>query len=54
MNALAICACLAEAAVEKMQVVLRVAADKVLDEEERHKYHMSGNVSTSAKNNLLL
>ena len=42
------------AAFERMQVVLRVAADTVLDEEERHKYHMSGNVSTSAKNNLLL
>ena len=31
------------AAFETMQVALRTAADKVLDEKERHKYHMSGN-----------
>ena len=28
-----------------MQVALRMAAEKVLEEDDRHKYHMSGTVS---------
>ena len=32
-------------AFERMQVVLRKAADIALDEVDRHKYHMSGNTS---------
>ena len=32
-------------AFERMQVVLRAAADAALDEVDRHKYHMSGSVS---------
>ena len=32
------------AAFERMQVVLRTAADHILEEEERQKYYMSGNV----------
>ena len=36
-----------------MQVVLRMAADKVLEEEDRHKYHMSGAVSIVNRLNAL-
>lgn len=32
---------------ERMQIVLRTAADKVFDEDERLKYHMSGSVYLS-------